>query len=92
MFRTPRSSNQHRTDVPASCRSIARVVEAYLDGECDAETAARVVTHLEVCAPCAEETRSLEAIKEALATGRCCGSDPAVVASLSAYAKRLSQG
>lgn len=91
MFRPTRSTTSPGDEAPASCRSIASVVEAYLDGECDPDTARDVVAHLEVCRPCAEETRALEAIKAALVTGRCCGADPAVVASLRAYAKRLSQ-
>lgn len=85
----PRSPNPDGHQ--ASCRSIEQMVDAYLDGECDSETAARVAAHLEVCPSCAGETRVFDAIKQTLATGRCCGSDPEAVAKLSAYAKRLSQ-
>lgn len=92
MFRPPRSPTRLEGDTAPSCRSIARVVEAYLDGECDSETAMKVVAHLEACKPCSDESRALEEIKRSLATGRCCGTDPDVVASLRAYAKRLSQG
>lgn len=89
MFRTPRPP-QPDTAEAASCKAFARVVESYLDGECDGTTAAHVLTHLEVCPTCAEQTRTLEAIKETLASGRCCGADPVAVEKLRAYAKRLS--
>lgn len=91
MFRSPRSPGPDDV-TPASCRAITRIVESYLDGECDSETAQRVVAHLEVCTRCADETRSLEEIKRTLVTGRCCGSDPQAVANLRAYVKHLSQG
>ena len=65
---------------------------AYLDGECDPDTALKVAAHLEACGPCTDESRALEAIKRTLASGRCCGADPDVVANLRAHAERLSQG
>lgn len=91
MSRTPHSTSRSAGEASGSCGSIASVVEAYLDGECDRATALRVLAHLEACDPCAEETRALEAIKQALVTGRCCSADPEVVANLRAYAKHLSR-
>lgn len=90
MFRTNRASIRSDAEEAPSCRDVARVVEAYLDGECDRTTAQHVVDHLSVCPVCAEETRTLEAIKDTLASGRCCGADPVAVEKLRAYAKRLS--
>lgn len=90
MFRTPRASIHPDADAAASCRAVARVVESYLDGECDSTTTKHVLAHLETCPTCAAETRTLEAIKDTLASGRCCGADPVAVEKLRAYARRLS--
>lgn len=74
-----------------SCRDVARVVQAYLDGECDNLTKEHVLVHLEACPPCAVETQVLEQIKRSMAEGRCCGADPDVVDRLRDYARHLSK-
>lgn len=85
-----RVSTSLRTDHQPSCREVARVVQAYLDGECDAPTALQVRAHLDRCPPCAVEVEVIEQIKQALAQGRCCGADPEVVDRLRSYVRRLS--
>jgi len=72
-----------------SCRDVARVVQAYLDGECDAMTKEQVIAHLEACPPCSVETEVLEHIKQSMAEGRCCGADPDIVDRLKEYARHL---
>lgn len=50
----------------ASCRHVARVLQAYLDGEVDEVTARRVARHLEICQRCGLESATYTEIKRAL--------------------------
>jgi len=51
----------------ASCREIAKVLQTYLDGQTDDNTAQRVARHLEACRRCGLEARTYREIKAALA-------------------------
>ncbi len=50
----------------ASCLEVARVLQAYLDGEVDERTTRRVRRHLEVCRRCGLEATTYAEIKRAL--------------------------
>jgi anti-sigma factor RsiW len=68
-----------RESPPAECREVRELLDAYLDGELDAEVAARVRRHLEAepvpaagsaarpgCAACRHELRRAERLREEL--------------------------
>lgn len=55
---------------PLRCRQVARVLQRYLDGEVDAETAHRVSAHLERCEDCGLEAEAYRAILDTLAARR----------------------
>ncbi|MFP8904975.1 anti-sigma factor family protein [Streptomyces atacamensis] len=50
-----------------NCLQVARVLQAYLDGETDEITARRVAAHLEDCRRCGLEASVYREIKSALA-------------------------
>lgn len=50
----------------ASCIHVARVLQAYLDGQVDEVTARRVSRHLEICRRCGLEAATYTEIKRAL--------------------------
>jgi len=50
-----------------SCRQVGRLVQGYLDGETDEETAAKVAAHLEDCKRCGLDAQTYREIKAALA-------------------------
>ncbi|WP_246203515.1 anti-sigma factor family protein [Streptomyces tailanensis] len=45
---------------------VARILQAYLDGETEEVTARRVAAHLKDCRPCGPEVETYRKIKEAL--------------------------
>ncbi|WP_107119967.1 anti-sigma factor family protein [Streptomyces regalis] len=49
-----------------NCMQVARVLQAYLDGETDEVTARRVAAHLEDCRRCGLEVETYRKIKDAL--------------------------
>lgn len=49
-----------------TCTEVQDTLEAYLDGELDADTYASVASHVESCATCQDEVRFVEAISGAL--------------------------
>jgi len=49
-----------------NCMQVARVLQAYLDGETDEATARRVAVHLEDCRRCGLEAGTYREIKDAL--------------------------
>ncbi|MGB5757586.1 MAG: zf-HC2 domain-containing protein [Acidimicrobiales bacterium] len=71
-----------------TCREIMEVLQSYLDGEIDAETAKRVARHLEDCAACDRESQVYEAIKDTLAARRR-PVDPEVLAALRQFGETL---
>lgn len=48
------------------CHQVAKVLQAYLDGEADPATAHMVHDHLEVCRRCGLEASTYRAIKAAI--------------------------
>jgi len=51
----------------SECRRVARVLQAWLDGEAEAAASARVVEHLEACRACGLDAATYLAIRSALA-------------------------
>ena len=49
-----------------TCTKVQDTLEAYLDGELDADTYASVASHVESCATCQDEVRFVQAISDAL--------------------------
>jgi len=50
----------------ASCRQVMRVLQAFLDGQADEQTALRVARHLKDCRRCGLEASVYRDIKNAL--------------------------
>jgi len=74
-----------------SCDEVMQVLQSYLDGEVDAETARRVASHLDVCTDCAPESEVYRRIKASLATAAA-PVDPEVLASLRSFSDKLVAG
>lgn len=74
-----------------SCDEIMEVLQSYLDGEIDADTARDVAGHLEGCTDCNTESEVYRNIKASLA-GAAEPVDPDVLASLQAFSDRLVAG
>lgn len=67
---------------------VARVLQAYLDGEIDESTARRVSGHLDVCRRCGMKAATYRAIKDSIArTGRL---DDLARRRLEDFARRVS--
>lgn len=74
-----------------SCDAVMEVLQSYLDGEIDAETARRVATHLDDCSDCDLESSTYRRIKVSLgAASR--PLDPAVLDSLRQFSARVANG
>jgi len=71
-----------------SCDEIMEVLQAYLDGEVDVETAREVAGHLEDCTACSHESDVYQRIKSSLTTRRR-EIDPEVRAKLEAFSRDL---
>ncbi len=74
-----------------SCEEVMEVLQSYLDGETDAETARSVAAHLEVCEGCGPEAEVFRRIKLSLHQ-HAEPVDPAVLSSLEAFGRRLASG
>ncbi|UQA97058.1 anti-sigma factor family protein [Streptomyces halobius] len=73
-----------------NCMQVARVLQAYLDGESDEVTARRVAAHLEDCRRCGLQARTYREIKEALARRE--RPDEDAVARLRGFGESLLRG
>lgn len=71
-----------------SCGDIMEVLQAYLDGEVDADEARRVAGHLEACTHCDRESEVYKSIKDSLANRRR-EVDPEVLAALRQFGEQL---
>lgn len=69
---------------------MAKVLQAYLDGEADEETAAAVSAHLETCRHCGLEAKAFAGLKESLK--RSTAPDRTTRTRLQEFAERLSAG
>lgn len=71
-----------------SCEEILEVLQSYLDGEIDAETARSVAVHLHDCTECDRESQLYQIIKASLAARRR-PVDPEVLDALRRFGDQL---
>ncbi|MEM9561256.1 MAG: zf-HC2 domain-containing protein [Actinomycetota bacterium] len=71
-----------------TCEEVMEVLQAYLDGEVDVETALRVAEHLDSCPACSAESEVYQRIKDNLSSRRR-EIDPGVRAALEAFSQDL---
>lgn len=74
-----------------SCDQVMEVLQSYLDGETDAETAKKVAVHLDDCADCDLESSTYRRIKVSLSS-RPEAIDPEILHSLRDFAERVARG
>ena len=74
-----------------SCDEVMEVLQSYLDGEVDLDTARRVAGHLETCTDCGPESEVYRRIKTALARSAE-PVDPDILAGLHSFSARLLAG
>lgn len=80
-----------RTPRSMSCHQVGTVLQQYLDGDIDAETAERIEEHLEECRRCGMEAETYERIKSTLAAQRPDVPDDSVE-RLREFGERLARG
>ncbi len=71
-----------------SCAEIMEVLQAYLDGEVDVDTARTVAVHLDDCTLCSHESDVYRRIKISLATRRR-EIDPQIRTALESFSRDL---
>lgn len=76
---------------PPDCRQVARVLQAYLDGELPEDAHEVVSAHLRHCERCGIDARVHRDVKRSL-QGLATRPDPRAIARLRAYAAELQQG
>lgn len=74
-----------------SCDDVMEVLQSYLDGETDTETARKVATHLEECTDCDLESSVYQNIRVSLSENKA-PIDPVVLDSLRQFGERVSRG
>ena len=74
-----------------SCNDILEVLQSYLDGEVEADTARQVATHLAKCDRCDRESEIFNRIKGSLNQHRI-DIDPEVRDALASFGERLARG
>ncbi len=74
-----------------TCREVGRVLQAYLDGEVDADSARLVASHLESCLNCGFEAATLRRICKSLRRVEL-DLDPAAVDRLRRFGEGLIDG
>lgn len=73
------------------CRRVARVLQAYLDGELAEDDSMMVVAHLQECRRCGIDERVYQHVKQML-RGLAVAPDPIAVARLREYSATLDEG
>ncbi len=71
-----------------SCGDVLEVIQSYIDGEIDADTARKVAAHLDRCHPCVNEERMYTQIKASLGRRRV-HVDVDVLEQLMSFGERL---
>ncbi len=80
-----------RTRSGPSCAEVMEVLQSYLDGEVDEETARRVSAHLDECVNCGPEAEIYRRIKASL-HHHARPVDPAILAGLERFGRRIAHG
>ncbi len=75
-------------DDEPDCREVVALVQCYVDGECNHETAIAVAAHVARCPCCGEHVASFESLKVVLR--RTCVADAEAVARLRAFTALLA--
>jgi mycothiol system anti-sigma-R factor len=73
----------------ADCEEVLAAAYAFLDGEADEATCAKVRAHIEACDPCLHEVGLERKLKEAIA--RSCGCDEAPAELRAKVVTRIAQ-
>ena len=74
-----------------SCEDVLAVLQTYLDGETNGETARTVLEHLDNCEICDRESDVYRRIKGSLAA-QAPEADPEIMAALTRFSSRIVQG
>jgi anti-sigma factor RsiW len=74
-----------------SCDGVNRVIQTYVDGECDVDTSFAVAAHIERCCGCDDEAANWRALKARLRRQRAEPSDPEAVVRLYAFTALLTR-
>jgi len=80
-----------RRDKGLSCAAVMEVLQSYLDGETDADTARLVADHLADCTDCDFESNTYRRIKMSLANSST-PLDADVLTSLRQFSERVARG
>ena len=74
-----------------SCEDVLEVLQSYLDGETDEQTAKAVVAHLDDCEHCEMESDVYRRIKGSL-NKQTREVDPEIMAALSKFGEKVARG
>ncbi len=74
-----------------SCSDVLEVLQSYLDGETDEETARQVLMHLDRCERCDDETEVYRQIKGSLSK-KAPVLDPEIMSALHRFGERVARG
>lgn len=74
-----------------SCQAVMEVLQSYLDGETDTETAREVASHLNECIDCDLESTVYKNIKLSLSLNKV-DLDPVVLGSLQQFGEQVARG
>lgn len=74
----------------SDCRKVARLLQAWLDGESEAAASALVGRHLEACHACGLDADTFLAIRAALSAGRSTTIDRDAVERIRRFAEALA--
>ncbi len=83
--------NLFKREKHVSCEEVLEVLQSYLDGETDADTAVNVSTHLDKCKQCEPESAVYRRIKSTL-NMTADDVDPTVLSRLENFGQRLATG
>lgn len=75
-----------------SCRRLGKVLQTYLDGELDSETALLVSEHLDECRKCGLEADTYEVLLASLQTGLIDPESHEAIHRLADFGSRLASG
>ena len=74
-----------------TCADVLDVLQSYIDGETDEDTARKVLAHLDACPPCERQSAVFIRIKASLSR-RSKPIDPEVMQALTSFGERVARG